>query len=258
MYSRTGKVQTDIITDLVMEINRAECLASHFTSEPYAHLVQVFASTYDLGQAFVLREDLLDKLDEVETQTHAITAAVMQVQDNIATLQIKTEASIKDLDDKIQKALAVNNEENYRKVAEAIRKADLPVPFDSMDEAEDYLGTSQVHRDALALAFSNSEIALSAKAKIREQGHKRFPARIVLDFLFSCEAKPSLTVRMFGPYVRAFLTDRSKWLMGREWLEQTEEHIIYKLSQHLHYNDSKVLKRRKMKRDANRGSRKGK
>lgn len=242
----SGKIQSDLITDVVMEVNRAEQLTATFTTQPYNHLVQTFASTYDLGRDFVLREDHLDALESIKTQEshNHVAEVVNQIKEDIATLQFNTETSMRDLDKKLKNAISVHTEEMYQQVTQTIRNTKVPVPFNSLEEAEEYLGASQMHKDALCLSFSNTEVALTAKERIGAQLNKRLPAGLILDYLFSPEAKPNLRVRLFGPGVRFFLTDRAKWMMGMTWHDTSEESILYKYSQHLHYSEARVLQKR--------------
>ena len=237
-----------MISDVLLEINRAEKLTATFTTHPYRHLVQTFASTYDLGRDFVLREDHLDALENIKTEDNHVANVVYQIKEDMATFQYNTENSIKDLDKNLKRAMNVQTEEMYRQVRETIRQTKVPVPFKSNEEAEEFLGTSQVHKDALCLAFANTEVALATKERIAYLLSKRLPAGIIIDYLFTPEAKANLRVRLFGPGVRAFLTDRAKWMMGPTWHDKTEESILYKYSQHLHYCEAKVLQKRQEKK----------
>lgn len=242
-------MQSDLITDVILELNHAEVAAATMTNETYSHMIQVFSSTFDLGKAFVMREDMLDKLEETQTTSIQMVDAVKKMHEDISALQLKTEVSMKEINEQLRDALAVNREETYRKLSDAIREANLPVPFKSIEEAEEFLGAGQVHRDAIALAFSNCDAAMAAKDTVDKQVQKRFPAGLMLDFLLCKEAKASLRVSTIGPSVRAFISDRARWLMGDTWIKKPEESIMFKISQHIHYADSRLLKRSKRLRD---------
>ena len=233
------------MTDVILELNHAEVVSSTFTTETYGHLVEIFSSTFDLGRAFVTREDLLDALEKVKDHSGQVAKAVKHMHEDMATLQRQTADTVREINDQLKDVLAVNREETYRKVAEAIRQTQLPVPFESAQDAEDYIGASQMHRDAISLAFSNSESGLAAKETIEKQLKKRFPAGLLLDYLFTPEAKASLRLRQLGPSVRSFLAERARWLMGDGWKIKSEESIMFKVSQHLHYADSRLLRRSK-------------
>ena len=236
-------MQADIVSDVLLELNKADMAAATLTSEPYSHLANIFESTFDLGQAFVTREDLLDGLEKVHLHDSQVKESFQKVQEELVTLQHQTVNGFKELDQKLNRAMKVQNEEQYRQVREAIRSVQLPLPFDSLEEAESYLSESQVNRDAVSLAFSNSEIALSAKDTIEKQVKKRFPAAVVVNYLLSPAAKASLRVRGFGPFTRAFMADRARWIMGDCWRDKGEESILCKVSKHLHYTDTVLLRR---------------
>ena len=217
--------------------------AAVVTSEPYAHLINVFASTYDLGQAFIMREDMLDALEKVDLRSCKLEEMMNKVQKEIATLQCKTEEGMEELKATMTRAIQVQDEESYRQVSEVIKSVQMPVPFDSLGEAEAFLGANQTNRYALRLAFSNSEVAMAAKASIKKQVKKRFPASVIMDFLFAPHVKHTLRVRGFGPQTRSFLADRGRWLMDPEWRDTAEETILVKMSKHIHYADSVMLRR---------------
>ena len=228
---------------MLLELNDAETTLNTLHKDPYCLMVETYASTFDPGSPFVLNELVLRNVEAVASKETTVENALQAMRGAIESLTELTVTTGKEVKTSIEEALVEKSEEAYNNLAKAAREAELPTPFNGANEAERFFEEGQVNADAITTAFTYNDKALTAKRGLWGKKKPRFPAGVILDFLFTKNAKTSLRIKDFGPKTRGTICECARWLMGEVWPYKCEKDIMIKVSRHFHYTDKTVVRR---------------
>ena len=136
-------------------------------------------------------------------------------------------------------AVATRDEEKFNEFANLMGKTKMPFPFRTATECEKYLANDE-NLAVASTAFNVHEQVIQFKSGASSNNDSRFPARILVDFLFTPEARQSFRgknfSRIIGEHTKAFWVDRARFMMGQSWNEDART-IIKKIRRNISFTN---------------------
>lgn len=231
------------------ELNKADVSCALPNSEAYSKLVDIFSPWLILGANFVTDEEALKEVETKGSNETKISAQLTELKTAVQRMQEEQKVQFSALRTEICESERFAKESEYLKLAQSVKDTPVPFPFETATECEKFLSSAPWAMDAAKTAFAHNAIVKAKKTSLRKrakQGGKDhgkadqdFPAGILTHFLFATGRKgkvaEELQGRAIGPATKAFIVDRSQYLMGPTW-GQPDSWIMTRIQKNLSYH----------------------
>lgn len=187
----------DVAADVTLEINLAERAAAVHQEDTYSHMTAVFSPLLAQGEPFVLLEEKLAELDGARATGTNLENRLASLEEAVASAAETQKATLQELRKTIEEGVLSKNEDAYVQLASEAKDAKLPLPCDSPEEVESFLGESGAAFDSAKTCFAFCESALAAKAaaerRKKYEGATTTPSSVVLNFILTHKGKMALS-----------------------------------------------------------------
>lgn len=229
----TESLGPDWAGDILRELNQADSYGASQDNQTYTLMCDAFHPILAAGSPFVAHGNALAAVANVESDAARLASEVRQLSAAVHNQKLTLRKELEEAKKDMQLAVMGVHQEEHFQIAREVRDAELPFPFASMEDCEDYFSAPE-NSEIAETAFRHDDTVLKERAKLRLDGQDAFPARVVVRFLLtrSCILGTDNFKTSIGKGTATFICEASRYLMGPAWCRDNSD-ILDKVRKHL-------------------------